>query len=326
MGNQGMPFEEERVFIVPAEAAGMRLDKFLADHLADISRSRIQGWIEEGRVTLDGRPARPSTRLDPGQCVRVFIPPPEEVRILPEPIPLGILYEDEHLLVINKPAGMVVHPAPGHTSGTLVNALLARFPAWAELDWWESEEDEEEAGADYPRPGIVHRLDKDTSGLLIVAKSAGARSALQAQFQARQVEKVYLALVHGVPPAPAGLIDAPIGRDPRQRKRMAVVAEGRPAVTAYRVLEPLGEYALLEVMPKTGRTHQIRVHLAFIGHPVVGDEVYGRRRSRLACPRQFLHAARLSFRHPVTGRPMEFSAPLPPDLQAVLEEARERIR
>jgi 23S rRNA pseudouridine1911/1915/1917 synthase len=326
MGNQGMPFEEERVFIVPAEAAGMRLDKFLADHLADISRSRIQGWIEEGRVTLDGRPARPSTRLDPGQCVRVFIPPPEEVRILPEPIPLDILYEDEHLLVINKPAGMVVHPAPGHTSGTLVNALLARFPAWAELDWWESEEDEEEAGADYPRPGIVHRLDKDTSGLLIVAKSAGARSALQAQFQARQVEKVYLALVHGVPPAPAGLIDAPIGRDPRQRKRMAVVAEGRPAVTAYRVLEPLGEYALLEVMPKTGRTHQIRVHLAFIGHPVVGDEVYGRRRSRLACPRQFLHAARLSFRHPVTGRPMEFSAPLPPDLQAVLEEARERIR
>jgi len=326
MGNQGMPFEEERVFIVPAEAAGMRLDKFLADHLADISRSRIQGWIEEGRVTLDGRPARPSTRLDPGQCVRVFIPLPEEVRILPEPIPLGILYEDEHLLVINKPAGMVVHPAPGHTSGTLVNALLARFPAWAELDWWESEEDEEEAGADYPRPGIVHRLDKDTSGLLIVAKSAGARSALQAQFQARQVEKVYLALVHGVPPAPAGLIDAPIGRDPRQRKRMAVVAEGRPAVTAYRVLEPLGEYALLEVMPKTGRTHQIRVHLAFIGHPVVGDEVYGRRRSRLACPRQFLHAARLSFRHPVTGRPMEFSAPLPPDLQAVLEEARERIR
>ena len=326
MGNQGMPFEEERVFIVPAEAAGMRLDKFLADHLADISRSRIQGWIEEGRVTLDGRPARPSTRLDPGQRVRVFIPPPEEVRILPEPIPLDILYEDEHLLVINKPAGMVVHPAPGHTSGTLVNALLARFPAWAELDWWESEEDEEEAGADYPRPGIVHRLDKDTSGLLIVAKSAGARSALQAQFQARQVEKVYLALVHGVLPAPAGLIDAPIGRDPRQRKRMAVVAEGRPAVTAYRVLEPLGEYALLEVMPKTGRTHQIRVHLAFIGHPVVGDEVYGRRRSRLACPRQFLHAARLSFRHPVTGRPMEFSAPLPPDLQTVLEEARERIR
>jgi 23S rRNA pseudouridine1911/1915/1917 synthase len=326
MGNQGMPFEEERVFIVPAEAAGMRLDKFLADHLADISRSRIQGWIEEGRVTLDGRPARPSTRLDPGQRVRVFIPPPEEVRILPEPIPLDILYEDEHLLVINKPAGMVVHPAPGHTSGTLVNALLARFPAWAELDWWESEEDEEEAGADYPRPGIVHRLDKDTSGLLIVAKSAGARSALQAQFQARQVEKVYLALVHGVPPAPAGLIDAPIGRDPRQRKRMAVVAEGRPAVTAYRVLEPLGEYALLEVMPRTGRTHQIRVHLAFIGHPVVGDEVYGRRRSRLACPRQFLHAARLSFRHPATGRPMEFSAPLPPDLQAVLEEARERIR
>ncbi|MBC7242178.1 MAG: RluA family pseudouridine synthase [Anaerolineae bacterium] len=322
-----MPFEEERVFTVPVEAAGMRLDKFLADHLADVSRSRIQGWIEEGRVTLDGRPTRPSTRLDPGQHIRVLIPPPEEVRILPEPIPLDILYEDDHLLVINKPAGMVVHPAPGHTSGTLVNALLARFPAWAELDWWESEEeDEEEAGVDYPRPGIVHRLDKDTSGLLIVAKSASARGALQAQFQARQVEKVYLALVHGMPSAPAGLIDAPIGRDPRQRKRMAVVAEGRPAVTAYRVLEPLGEYALLEVMPKTGRTHQIRVHLAFIGHPVVGDEVYGRRRSRLACPRQFLHAARLSFRHPVTGRPMEFSAPLPPDLQAVLEEARERIR
>lgn len=324
MENQDMPFEEERVFTVPAEAVGMRLDKFLADRLTDVSRSRIQGWIEEGRVTLDGRPARPSTRVDPGQHVRVLIPPPEELRILPEPIPLDILYEDDHLLVINKPAGMVVHPAPGHTSGTLVNALLARFPAWAELDWWESEEDEEEAGGDYPRPGIVHRLDKDTSGLLIVAKSAGARGALQAQFQARQVEKVYLALVHGVPSSPAGRIDAPIGRDPRQRKRMAVTADGRPAVTAYRVLEPLGEYALLEVMPKTGRTHQIRVHLAFIGHPVVGDEVYGRRRSRLACPRQFLHAARLSFRHPVTGRPMEFAAPLPPDLQAVLDALHRR--
>ncbi len=324
MMERDLPFDEERTFIVPAEAAGMRLDKFLVGRLTDVSRARIQQWIEEGRVTLDGRPARPSTRLDPNQSIRVLIPPPEEVRILPEPIPLDILYEDDYLLVINKPAGMVVHPAPGHTSGTLVNALLARFPEWAELDWWEGEEDEDEAGGDFPRPGIVHRLDKDTSGLLIVAKSAGPRSALQEQFQARQVEKIYLAMVHGVPSSPAGVIDAPIGRDPRQRKRMAVVPEGRPAVTAYRVLEPLGEHALLEVMPRTGRTHQIRVHLAFIGHPVVGDEVYGRRRSRLSCPRQFLHAARLSFRHPVTGRQMEFAAPLPPDLQAVLDALRAR--
>ncbi|MGQ9666781.1 MAG: RluA family pseudouridine synthase [Anaerolineae bacterium] len=317
-----MPTEEERTFTVPAEAAGMRLDKFLAVRLRDVSRARIQQWIEEGHVTVNGRPARPSTRLDAGQAVRVLILPPAESRILPEPIPLDILYEDEALLVINKPAGMVVHPAAGHTSGTLVNALLARFPEWAALDWWESEEDEEEAGEEFPRPGIVHRLDKDTSGLLVVAKTAEARRALQAQFQARQVGKTYLALVHGMPSAPAGLIDAPLGRDPRQRKRMAVVSDGRPAVTAYRVLEPLGEYALLEVMPKTGRTHQIRVHLAFIGHPVVGDEVYGRRRGRLSCPRQFLHAAQLAFRHPITGQLLEFSAPLPPDLLAVLEQLR----
>lgn len=315
-------FEEERTFTVPAEAAGMRLDKFLAVRLTDVSRARIQQWIEEERVTVDGRPARPSTRLDAGHTVRVLIPPPAESRILPEPIPLDILYEDDSLLVINKPAGMVVHPAAGHTSGTLVNALLVRFPEWAELDWWEQEEDEEEAGEGFPRPGIVHRLDKDTSGLLIVAKTAEARRALQAQFQARQVEKTYLALVHGVPSASAGLIDAPIGRDPRQRKRMAVVPSGRPAVTAYQVADTLGEYALLKVMPKTGRTHQIRVHLAFIGHPVVGDEAYGRRRGRLSCPRQFLHAARLAFRHPVTGQLLEFSAPLPPDLQKVLEALR----
>lgn len=319
--------EDVFTFAATEREENQRLDKALASRLEAYSRAAIQKWIEEGRVLVDGRPAlRPSTRLSPGQHVLVQIPPPSEpLAISPEPIPLDVLYEDTHLLVINKPAGMVVHPAPGHTAGTLVNALLARYPEWAEMEW-EDDEEEDEPDSPRARPGVVHRLDKDTSGVLIVAKNAEVRLALQAQFQARQVEKVYLALVYGVPSTPAGVIEAPIGRDRRQRKRMAVVRDGKPARTEFTVQERFTECALLEVRPQTGRTHQIRVHLAFIGHPVVGDSVYGRRRRGIPCPRQFLHAARIAFAHPVSGRPIECTAPLPDDLAAILESLRRASR
>ena len=218
---------------------------------------------------------------------------------------------------------MVVHPAAGHASGTLVNALLARYPDLSEMA--ASDAGGAELGGEPPRPGIVHRLDKDTSGLIVVAKTAGVRGGLQAQFQTRTVQKTYLTLVHDVPSTPEGEVNAPIGRDPRQRKRMAVVKDGRPAQTEYRVLETFGQYALLVVSPKTGRTHQIRVHMASIRHPVVGDRVYGRRKQGIECPRQFLHAGRMAFIHPVSGEQMEFSAPLPDDLAAILQSLRRDV-
>jgi len=299
-----------RLTAEPADA-GERLDRLLARHISDVSRSTIQKWIADGRVSVDGKPARASHKTAAGQVIEIRVPPPQRFELRPEAIPLEIIYEDDDLAVVNKPAGMVVHPAAGHWSGTLVNALMARFP---EL----SEREEEQPDEPAPRPGIVHRLDKDTSGLMIIAKTARVAEKLQAQFQEHRVHKTYLALVEGVPRAGAGLIDAPIGRDPRQRKRMAVVREGRPAQTSYRVARQFAAHALLEVEPLTGRTHQIRVHLAYIGHPVVGDPVYGRRRASLACPRQFLHATRLTFTHPTTGAPMSFEVPLPADLQRVL--------
>jgi len=303
---------EQIILTVAEDEAGLRLDKLLASRLAHQSRSALQKWIVDGRVTIDGAPAKASLRVAPGQMILVRPPLPVDQELLPEPIPLNVVYEDEFLAVIDKPAGMVVHPAAGHASGTLVNALLARYPELSETTMID-------ASGEPPRPGIVHRLDKDTSGLIVVAKTAGVREGLQAQFGTRAVEKTYQALVHDVPSTPEGEINAPIGRDPRQRKRMAVVKDGRPAQTEYRVLEIFGQYALLAVSPKTGRTHQIRVHMAFIGHPVVGDRVYGRRRQGITCPRQFLHAGRIAFTHPVLGEQMEFSAPLPDDLAAVLQ-------
>ena len=311
---------EEYLELTVFEAdAGTRLDKFLVEQMAGVSRSAIQKWIADERVTVDGAPAASRLRISAGQMVVVRPPAPELTELVPEEIPLDILYEDEHLAVINKPAGMVVHPAAGVRSGTLVNALLHHYPEMAEMAAGDAEDEEDVAGP--PRPGIVHRLDKDTSGVLVVAKSANVRTALQAQFQARTVQKAYLTLVHEVPAAPEGRISASIGRDRRQRKRMAVVRDGRPALSEYRVLEAYGQYALLEVAIHTGRTHQIRVHLAFIKHPVVGDTVYGRRKKgQLACPRQFLHAHRIAFTHPVTGEPVECSASLPADLQKVLDQ------
>lgn len=309
------PPDQEMTLTV--KRGGERLDRFLAGALADATRGEIQRWIREERVTVNGRIMKPSHKLASGDILVLVRPPVEQQVVAAERIPLSITYEDQDLLVVDKPAGMVVHPAPGHMHGTLVNALLARDPALAEV-----------GGPD--RAGIVHRLDRDTSGLIVVAKTAAAHQALQREFKARRVHKTYLALVEGIVQAPEGRIEAPIARDPGKRKRMAVVPAqrgGRAAATAFVVLghylAKTGaqrlEYSLLELDLLTGRTHQIRVHLAFIKHPVVGDRVYGRRRQRIRCPRQFLHAARLRFLQPTTGEAVEVEAPLPADLQAVLD-------
>ncbi len=291
-----------------------RLDRFLTQCFPNQSRSRLQAWIKEGLVTVDGRPARKAGQLlEGGETVEVRVPPVRPTEVRPEPIPLEILFENEDVLVVNKPAGMVVHPAPGNESGTLVNAVLAHVP------------DLEGVGG-MLRPGIVHRLDKDTSGVIIVAKNDRAHRFLQEQFKHRRTEKVYLALVDGAPPTPDGRIEAPIGRDTTHRQRMKVVppGKGREAVTVYHTVERFREHTLLEAHPLTGRTHQIRVHLAFLGCPVVGDTVYGRRRPTLPIGRHFLHAYRLTITLPGEREPRTFEAPLPPELQAALEEARQR--
>lgn len=295
---------------------GLRLDRFLAKACPEFSRSQIQRLIAAGAVAVDGRAVKASYVVRPGEPVTVELPQPaEQEEVAPEPIPLELVYDDDDLVVVNKPAGLVVHPAAGNLSGTLVNALLARYPQM-----------EREGGA---RAGIVHRLDKDTSGLILAAKTEAARIALQGQFKQRQVHKVYLALLEGQPPQPRGLIDAPLGRDPRHRKRMSVVQDGRPARTLYTVLENFTGYTFVQVEPETGRTHQIRVHFAWLGCPVAGDAVYGRRRGRaggLSLERQFLHAWKLRFTLPSSGQEVEFAAPLPPDLESVLAQLRSRER
>lgn len=287
-----------------ADRAGERLDAFLARRHPELSRSRARHLIDEGLVTVGGRQGKPSQRLANGERVVAHVPPPETLELVAEAIPLTVVYQDADILVVDKPPGLPVHPAPGHPSGTLVNALLALCPDLRGL-------------SDSLRPGIVHRLDKDTSGLLVVAKNDRAQRELARQLKQREVSKTYLALVHGVPTPPEGTIEAPIGRNPKNRKKMAVVSGGRDAETRYRLREELGRYALLEVQPITGRTHQIRVHLAAIGHPVVGDATYGRRSALIG--RQFLHASRLAFALPSSGRTVEFESPLPPDLRAALE-------
>lgn len=299
----------EEVVRLTASEAGERLDQYVAHKLDSVSRSRIQQLIDEGLVTVNGSAVKASYRLQQGDRIAVRIPPPTEPELVPQPIPLTVVYEDQDLIVVDKPAGMVVHPAHGHPTGTLVNALLARYPDLP------ADEDN--------RPGIVHRLDKDTSGLIVVARNEHARRDLQRQFRKRKVEKAYLALVEGAVETKRGKIDAPIGRDPRRRKRMAVVRRGgRQALTEYRVLEYLGDHTLLEIRPVTGRTHQVRVHLAFIGHPVVGDTVYGYRKQRLGLKRQFLHAQRLGFHLPSSGEYVTLSAELPSELSEVLERLR----
>ncbi len=292
-----------------ADVDGERLDLFVARALPELTRSRVRHLIDEGLVTVDGRlPAKAGLALDAGARVRVTVPPSEPPGLVPEAVALRIVYEDGDILVVDKPAGMAVHPAPGHGAHTLVNALLAHAPQLSR------------AGGE-GRPGIVHRLDKDTSGLIIVAKNDEAHAALARQLKERQVEKTYIALVEGRLQQREGVIDAPLGRHPAQRKKQAVVPGGRAARTRYRVLREINGRTLLEAYPETGRTHQIRVHLASIGHPVAGDRVYGRGRAAVpSLRRQFLHASRLAFRHPRTGARIELSAELPEDLRAVLAE------
>jgi 23S rRNA pseudouridine1911/1915/1917 synthase len=264
------------------EIAGFRLDKFVSEKCPELSRTHAQGLIDDGNVLVNGQIAKPSLKLVPGDIVDVKIPPPIPSTLAPENIPLNILYEDNDLLVVDKPAGLTVHPAPGHYTHTLVNAVLAHVP---ELEIEETN-----------RPGIVHRLDKDTSGLIIIAKNDVAHMKLADQFKSRTVIKTYQALVQGHLSPEEGIIDANIGRDPRDRKRMAITSHGREAQTEYKVIKYLDNYTLLEVKPKTGRTHQIRVHLAAIGFPIVGDATYGAKSDYLS--RQFLHAYKLVFKLP----------------------------
>jgi 23S rRNA pseudouridine1911/1915/1917 synthase len=291
-----------------ADEIGERLDKALAARFAELSRAQMQNLISDGQVTVNGRAVKASYRIVGGETIHLLIPvPDDDQEAKPEAIPLVILYEDEHVAVIDKPAGMVVHPAFGHTSGTLVNAVLARWPEIA-------------AFSTPDRAGIVHRLDKETSGVILIAKTAEALESLQSQFKARTVKKRYVALVEGLPQTPEGLIEAPIGRDPNQRKRMAVARAGRAASTEYRVVETYAYHTLLDVSPKTGRTHQIRVHLAFIGCPVVGDTVYGPCKQRIKMKRQFLHAASITFTLPGGEQSVTVESPLPPSLQNILDK------
>jgi 23S rRNA pseudouridine1911/1915/1917 synthase len=291
-----------------------RLDLFLTACLPEFSRSRLQGLIKDGFVRVDGAAATKSSRtLGLGAAVEVRIPPPAPCGLVGEAIPLDILFENDDLLVVNKPAGMVVHPAPGHEAGTLVHAVLGHVP------------DLEGIGGEQ-RPGVVHRLDKDTSGLILLAKNERAHRWLQDQFRLRKVEKTYLALVDGAPPTPTGRVEAPVGRDPAHRKKMAVLppGKGREATSEYRTLERLKNHTLLEVHPLTGRTHQIRVHLAFLGCPVVGDRVYGKKKLTLNLERHFLHACKLKIVLPGEMEPKVFEAGLPEELQKVLEGLRSK--
>lgn len=302
-----------RVFVVPEDGRPRRVDRFVAD-VSGLSRSYVQKLISDGRLTLDGAPLKANAAVGPGARLELEVPAAIALEVLGEAIPLTVVYEDADLLIVDKPAGLVVHPAPGHASGTLVNALLGR-----------SGGSEYGGIAGVQRPGIVHRLDRDTSGLIMVAKGDAAQASLMAQLKARRVKKTYLALVQGGVAANVGRIEAPIGRDPKHRTRMAVVPDGRPSVTGYRVRERLPGWTLLELDLVTGRTHQIRVHLFAIGHPVAGDPVYGTgtsRRGPQGLARLFLHAWRLELASPSDGRLIRATASLPAELEAVLERLR----
>jgi 23S rRNA pseudouridine1911/1915/1917 synthase len=314
--------------VVEPDGAGARLDRWLAARLTELSRARLQGLIAEGRVRVDGRAVKAAHRVEAGARVEVAIPPPPREGLEPEAVPLRVVHEDEHVLVVDKPAGMVTHPGAGRIDGTLAAAALAHTPSMAGV-------------GSARRPGIVHRLDKGTSGLIVLAKTQAAYDGLTAQLARRTVSRRYLALAHGAPRRAEGTIDAPIGRDPRSRVRMAIVPEGRGkrAVTRYRVLERFGTGAgavtLIECRLETGRTHQIRVHLASLGHPLLGDATYRGRRAMTAGDPALtalvdaldgvaLHAAGLAFTHPVTGQEMAFTCPLPDRIEQILSLLRTR--
>lgn len=302
---------EKLELLVPAEAKPVRLDRWLTAHGLGPSRAHVRRLIDGGMVRVDGRLAPASHKVRPGQRVDVELPPPEEGDVLPEAIPLDVIYEDDDVLVINKEQGMVVHPATGHKAGTLVNALLARAGTLSTI-----------SGED--RPGIVHRLDKDTSGVMVVAKNDRAHLSLAEQIRAREAHREYRLIVYGRVRADKARINAPMGRHPVHRLRMAVVPDGRPAETEFEVLERFDEYTFMKAVLRTGRTHQIRVHTAHLGHPVVGDKVYGPKRYRWNLNGQCLHARRLAFEHPTTGEWMTFEAPLPEHFEKVLRDLRRR--
>ncbi|HEY9100839.1 23S rRNA pseudouridine(1911/1915/1917) synthase RluD [Chitinimonas sp.] len=301
---------------VPKELAGGRLDAVLAKLLPDYSRSRLARWIDDGAVLLEGKTATPKTKLWGGEAVTVEVAPdPQESAFQPEPVEFPVVYEDESIVVIDKPAGLVVHPAAGNWSGTLLNGLLHRYPALAGV----------------PRAGIVHRLDKDTSGLMVVARTLKAQTELVRQLQARSVKRHYLAIAQGVL-AGDGTVDAPIGRDPRNRLKMAVVPGGKPAITHYSVLERFARHTLVECRLETGRTHQIRVHMDHLGHALAADPVYRGKQYAISAAlaealtrfnRQALHAARLALVHPESGQTMEWTSPLPADMATLLQQLRE---
>jgi len=296
---------------VTPDGKGQRLDAWLSLVEPDLSRARIQDLIRSGHIALNGKPTKPSQSLQTGQEIQIDIPPPVEVELKPEAIPLDILFEDSDLIVLNKPAGLVVHPAVGHASGTLVNALLAHCSDLAGI------------GGE-KRPGIVHRLDRDTTGVMVVAKNEKTMRALTSQFKLRETTKEYLALVWGHLNPPAGRTETLIGRNPHDRKKMCTKPTvGRTAITHYETIKIFADTSLLRIRIETGRTHQIRVHMAFLGHSIVGDPQYGRpRRDSLPVPvppRQMLHAAKLSFTHPATEKKLVFEAPLPQDMRELLD-------
>lgn len=297
-------------YMVSDEQAGTRLDVVVSILDPDLTRSRVQKLISEGKVRVHGKAAKSNYKVRTGDRVEVEIPPLEALELRPEEIPLDIVYEDRDILVINKPQGMVVHPAAGNYSGTLVNALLEHCEDLSGING-------------VIRPGIVHRIDKDTSGLLVVAKNDKAHLGLAEQIKEHHVARKYIALVHGNVVEPKGVVEAPIGRDPKDRKKMAVVTRNsKHAVTRYAVIERFGNYTLIECALETGRTHQIRVHMAYIGHPVAGDPVYGPRKNPLGLKGQALHAFLLDLVHPTTGEDMEFKVGLPNYFEELLEELR----
>jgi 23S rRNA pseudouridine1911/1915/1917 synthase len=300
-----------RLTITVPETAEGRVDRLLAD-LSGLSRSYMQKLISEGNVTAAGQPVRAKEPALPGTVFELEVPDPERLELAAEPIPIDVVYEDADMLIVNKPAGLVVHPAPGHSGGTLVNALLARDTEYGGI-------------AGVARPGIVHRLDRDTSGLLMVAKNDRAQASLMAQLKARGVKKTYVGLAHGAVTANVGRIEAPVGRDAHHRTKMAVVPGGRDAVTGYRVRERLPGWTLLELDLITGRTHQIRVHLTALGHPLAGDPLYGTGTSRRGpdgLERLFLHSWRIELQAPSDGHLVRVEAPLPPELEAVVDRLR----
>jgi len=303
--------DDTLLVIVDETGVGQRLDRFVAERVADLTRSAVQRLIEQGHITRNDKPTRASEPLKRGDRIVVQLPPPVDTDLVAENLPITVLYADDDIIVVDKAAGMVVHPAPGHARGTLVNALLWHFPGM-------------QIGGGI-RPGIVHRLDRDTSGVLVVARHDAALNHLQQQQYERHMHKVYVALVEGGFSVDSGVVDAPIARHPRDRMRMAVVAGGRPARTHWQVRERLQQLTLLDLSLETGRTHQIRVHCQHMHHPIIGDPVYGAHLNTIHLKRQFLHAQTLGFIHPRSGQPVEFHSVLPGDLQRVLDHIHRRI-